>query len=305
MHVFVTGATGFVGGAVARALLSAGHEVTGLVRDPARAGSLERAGATLQRGDMLDPAAYVPSAERADAVVHAAQLAVPARLTRRRSRAVFDADAQMTAALADACTRTGARLVYTGGCFDWGDHGDDVVDEGTPLSPSPMGEGHARQAAELDRRHRADGLDVVRLSPGFVYGPGGLFASAFVDQARRGRLRCIGAGTNWWSCVHVDDLAAAYVAALTGARPGAAYAVVHDEPLRLRELTDLVTDALGRSRTGSVPPGLISLLLGSTLVASLVTSFRISGALVRDELGWTPARSRFRDAVAEVVAATP
>ena len=103
----------------------------------------------------------------------------------------------------------------------------------------------------------------------------------------------------------MDDLAAAYVAALAGARPGAAYAVVDDEPLRLRELTDLVTDALGRSRTGSVPPRLISLLLGSTLVASLVTSFRISGALVRDELGWTPARPRFRDAVAEVVAATP
>ena len=127
---------------------------------------------------MLDPSFYVPSAERADAVVHAAQLTVVAPVE------------------------------------------EDEIDEDTPLSPSPMGVGHARQAEELDRRHRADGLDVVRLSPGFVYGPGGLFASAFVEQGRQGRLRCIGQECNWWSCVHVDDLAAAYAAAPTGAQPG-------------------------------------------------------------------------------------
>ena len=167
-----------------------------------------------------------------------------------------------------------------------------------------MGVGHARQARYLDERHHQDGLDVVRLSPGFVYGPGGLFASAFVEQARKGRLRCIGRGDNWWSCVHVDDLAQAYLAALTSAPAGAAYAVVDDEPLRLRELTDLTTDALGGPRVGTAPPFLISLLLGRTLVSSLTTSFRIRGARIRRELGWTPARPRFRDAVADTVAAT-
>ena len=305
MQVLVTGATGFAGRAVAVRLAERGHQVTGLVRDPGRAGDLAGRGIALQRGDMLDPSSCVPSAERADAVVHAAQLAVPGRLSRRRSRAVFDADALMTRELADACVRSGGRLLYTGGCFDWGDHGEDEIDEDTPLSPSPMGVGHARQAEELDRRHRAEGLDVVRLSPGFVYGPGGLFASAFVEQARQGRLRCIGQGRNWWSCVHVDDLAAACAAALTGALPGSAYAVTDDEPLRLRELTDLVTDALGRPRVWNAPPALVSLLLGSTLVASLVTSFRVRSARIRTDLGWVPTRPRLRDAVGEVVAATP
>jgi dihydroflavonol-4-reductase len=216
---------------------------------------------------------------------------------------VFDADALMTGVLADACTAAGTRLVHTGGCFDRGDHGEDVVDEDTPLTPSPMGVGHARRAADLDRRHREDGLDVVRLSPGSSTGPGGLFASAFVEQARRGRLRCIGRGANWWSCVHVDDLAAAYVLAATAARPGAACAVVDDEPLRLRELTDLVTDALGRPRVGTVPPAPIGLLLGRTLVAGLTTSVRIRRDRIRRELGPSPARGRFRDAVGAVVAA--
>lgn len=305
MRVLVTGATGFVGSAVVRALRADGHEVTGLVRDPARAGAVAATGATLHRGDMLDPASYVPLVADVDAVVHAAQLAVPGRLTPTRSRQVFDADALMTRSLADACIEHGRRLVYTGGCFDWGDHGKDWIDEATPLSPSPMGVGHAHQAVYLDGRHRDDGLDVVRLSPGFVYGPGGLFAAAFVEQARKGRLRCIGRGTNWWSCVHVDDLATTYLAALTRARPGAAYAVVDDEPLQLRELTDLTTDALHRPRVGTAPPALISLILGRTLVASLTTSFRISGARIRQDLGWAPARPRFRDEVAATVAATP
>jgi nucleoside-diphosphate-sugar epimerase len=89
-----------------------------------------------------------------------------------------------------------------------------------PLSPSPMGQGHAREAATLQQLHDERGLDVVRLNPGFVYGPGGLLRTALVDQARRGRLRCIGPGRNWWSCVHVEDLGRAYAAALTTAAPG-------------------------------------------------------------------------------------
>jgi nucleoside-diphosphate-sugar epimerase len=60
--------------------------------------------------------------------------------------------------------------------------------------------------------HAEQGLDVVRLNPGFVYGPGALLRSAFVEQARKGRLRCIGNGSNRWSCVHVDDQGRAYAA---------------------------------------------------------------------------------------------
>jgi nucleoside-diphosphate-sugar epimerase len=67
--------------------------------------------------------------------------------------------------------------------------------------------------------HAEQGLDVVRLNPGFVYGPGALLRSAFVEQARKGRLRCIGNGPNRWSCVHVDDQGRAYAAPLTGAGP--------------------------------------------------------------------------------------
>lgn len=304
MRVLVTGATGFVGAAVVRRLAADGHDVEALVRDPARARAQLGGSVRVREGDMRVPDTYVSLVQNVEAVVHAAMLSSRGRLTTRRARQLFEADRLMTTELAAACVLHGRRLVYTGGCFDWGDHGEGWIDEQTPLAPSPLGIGHAAMARHLDDQHRDAGLDVVRLSPGFVYGSGGLFATAFVEQAARDRLRCLGSGRNWWSCIHVDDLATAYAAALTVARPGTAYAVVDDEPLRLRELTDLITDAMGKPRVGTAPPALLALLLGRPLVASLTSSFRIRGDRVRAELGWSPARPRLRDHVGEAVADT-
>ena len=295
MRVLVTGATGFVGGGIVRALLADGHEVHGLVRRPGATPDLQRDGVITHAGDMREPATYVPLVGQVDSVVQAAQLSTSGRVTRARAAQVFAAEHTMTAALAQACLDQGRRLLYTGGCFDWGDHGDEWITEDTALSPSPMGEGHAREALLLRRMHTEQGLDVVRLNPGFVYGPGGLLRSAFVDQARKRRLRCIGNGPNWWSCVQVDDLGRAYGVALTGARPGAYYAVADLYPLRLRDLTDIVTDAMKLPRVGSGPAWLVGLFIGRPLVASLVTSFRVDATRIGEELRWRPEHPSFRE----------
>src|SRR5260370_27249991 len=121
MRVLITGATGFVGGGIVRALLADGHEVHGLVRDPSAGGVLERSGVTLHAGDMREPGTYVPLVKEVDAVVQAAQLSTSGRVTRARANAVFEAEHVMTVALAAECLAHRRRLVYTGRCLDWGD----------------------------------------------------------------------------------------------------------------------------------------------------------------------------------------
>ena len=79
MRVLVTGATGFIGSSVSRALLADGHQVAGLVRDPARGAGLAAAGATLHRADMREPAGYTPLVADVDAVVHTASWRPAAR----------------------------------------------------------------------------------------------------------------------------------------------------------------------------------------------------------------------------------
>lgn len=213
-EIFVTGATGFVGSAAARTLLNAGHDVIGLVRTPSKAAELTEAGMRTVVGDMLEPSSYLPTVEEVDTVVQAAQLAVPGRLTAAKVARINAADRTMTTALADACLDPGTRLVYTNGCFGYGDHGDDWITEETPLDPSPMGVGHAEMVTHLNHLHEKQGLDVVILTAGFVYGPGGMFESSFVDTLAKNQLRVFGAGDNFWSTIHVDDLARAFVQAV-------------------------------------------------------------------------------------------
>ena len=171
--VLVTGATGLVGGAVTRALLTAGYEVAALVRDEAPAAPLAAAGARLLAGDLDRPETLRTAAAEAGTVVHTAQLRAR-RAGARQLRRIAAADRVSTAALAESCLATGARLVDTSGAMVWGDHGAEWIDEEMPFTPSPLGVDKAAVVRRL-RALRARGLDSVVLHLGFVYGAGSTF----------------------------------------------------------------------------------------------------------------------------------
>ncbi|MER7758942.1 NAD-dependent epimerase/dehydratase family protein [Streptomyces sp. NPDC097619] len=301
-RVLVTGATGFVGGAVTRALLAAGRQVTALVRDPAAAAAadLAAAGVRVHTADMLRPETYTGLAASHDAVVHAAQLRTTGRLSAARLARMRTADRVMTTTLAEDCLRHGTRLLYTGGAFVYGDHGRDWIDEDTPHTPAPLGVGHAAGAALL-KTLGARGLDAVTLYAGFAYGPGGNFKTAFLDQAATGRIRYPGDGRAYWSCVHVDDLAAGYLAALDRAPAGGAYNLVDDEPLTLGRFAAQVGYATGVRKVSGIPRPLAALALGGAVATSLTTSYRVSNRRARLELGWVPARPTVADGLPSVL----
>jgi len=304
MRVFVTGATGFVGGGIVRALRQRGHEVVGLVRDPSRAKGLTALGVELVTGNMLVPDTYIPHVAQVDAVIHAAQAGASGRFTRKTIAQLDGGDATMTHALADACVTHGKRFVYTSTCFIYGDHGAEWITEETPsLKPAPLGEGHARLTAELRTRHTRDGLDVVMIAPGFVYGPGGVFKQSFVDALAKKQLKVIGKGHAYWSCIHVDDLGAAFALATERGVGGEIYNVTDDAPVTVREFTDTFTRAKGVPRAGTIPTLLMDIIIGGPLVASLGTSFRVRNTRAKTALGWQPRYPTVADGMPQVLEA--
>ena len=164
-----------------------------------------------------------------------------------------------------------------------------------------MGEGHAQVVAQLIHLYQKEKLKLLVLSPGFVYGPGGLFKTSFYDTLKKGQLRVFGKGQNYWSPIQVEDLARAFGLALSHGRYGEVYNIVDDHPLPLRQLVDAITSAQGVKSVGSIPSWLIGWLIGRPLVKSLTSSFRVSNAKAKQELKWQPHYRTFKAGIPGVL----
>jgi nucleoside-diphosphate-sugar epimerase len=139
MKIFVTGATGFVGKAVIRALRQRDHEVVGLVRHASRGQGLEQLGVTPVVGDMLQPASYEGVVATVDAVIHTAQYGIKGRFTAKKLQQIEQADALMTRTLSRVCLTHDKKMLYTSGAFNYGDHGDEWITEQTPAASLAIG----------------------------------------------------------------------------------------------------------------------------------------------------------------------
>jgi nucleoside-diphosphate-sugar epimerase len=261
-RVHVAGAGGPVGAAVAGELEAAGHE-------------LRHATAPV------------------DAIVHCPAPEPAGRLTHRRLAAYRRAEAARARALARDALVAGARLVHVGSAFAWGDHGTSWIDEGTPQRPAPLGAGDADITRELLTLRDEEGLDVVLVALGIVYGPGGLFERALLDR----RARVVGWGGNYLSCVHVDDAARAVAAAVERGASGTTYLAADDEPMTQRARADAIADAAGRPRPGTASVGVAGARVGFPLARSLAASQRVRNARAKAELGWAPRFPTVRDGV--------
>ena len=205
-------------------------------------------------GDMWQPETYRAAPAEADVVIHAAQDKPKGRWTKAAALRMHESDALMTGVLADGCLKYGSpfrvyerRLNYMG-------HGDAWFDETAAVRPCLLAQGHANCVAELERRHRDAGLDVVIISPGLVYGAGGMLL-AVVELLRNGRYRVMGDGKNYWSLVHVADLAELYVLASERSSSGENYFAGDDCPLQRRAMIDMVSSALGLLEPAGSPVG--------------------------------------------------
>ncbi|HTT64934.1 MAG TPA: SDR family oxidoreductase [Bryobacteraceae bacterium] len=279
MQIFLTGATGYIGSAVADALAKAGYAVVGLARSDDQVRMLAARGLGAHRGDLRDPASLAEGARNADAVVHTALPAAPD---------AGQVDRAAVEAIIGALSQFNRPFIYTSGCWVLGNTGGRVADEDTPLDPTPLIAW--RPAIEqIVLAAASRGVQGIVLRPAMVYGRGGGLVAAFVRSAReQGAARVIGNGENRWTFVHVDDLAGLYVRALQAAAAGTMLFAAHGPAVRVREVAEVASRAAGAGgQVVTVPIEEARQTMGP-FADALALDQQISGERAKRVLGWRP-----------------
>lgn len=318
MRVVVTGAAGFVGGAVARTLRDRGDDVIALVRDPQHATGPADAGLKLVANDLSDVGRIAEALHDADAAIHAAgSYRVGIRESARG--AMWEANVGTTTRLLDAAEAAATRrIVYVSTVNAFGNTHGRVVDE---THRRDLGEGFLswydetkHRAHEVAEQRTAAGSPVVIVMPSQVYGPRD--HSAFGDQLRRahaGKLRYRALDDVGVGLVHVADLATAIVAALDRGDAGRSY-VLSGPMTTLGEAIELAARVGGRKPPRlRIPTGLLRAmtplgpLIGQPNLAEVISAsdgvtYFATSARAESELGFAarPIEAGLRDTFAVV-----
>jgi nucleoside-diphosphate-sugar epimerase len=273
MKILVTGASGYIGAAVAEALARSGHAVVALVRSDASAAKVSAAGHTAVRGSLTDPPTVAAAARDADAVVWTATTGDGA------------VDGAAIDAALGAVAGTGKTFLYTSGVWVQGDTKGAVVDESAALDPIPM----VAWRVDVERRVLATaGIRAVVLRPAIVYGRAGGIPAMLVDWARRdGLVRMPGDGQNHWPLVHIDDLADLYVRAIDRA-PAGTVLLAAGGGAALREVATAASQVAGAGAVAPWPLAEARTALGP-FADALALDQRVSSARAAALLAWQPS----------------
>ncbi len=284
MDIFMTGASGYIGGTIALRLQRDGHRVRGLARSADKAARLVALGIEPVIGGLDDGAVLIAEARRAEGVINTA-----------------DSDHRgAVEALLEGLADSGKPLLHTSGSSIVADEAcgaassDKIYDEDTPLDPVP--DKKARVAIDaLVRAGAGRGVRAAVVCNTLIYGTGrGLARDSaqvptLVAQARKsGVVRHVGRGLNVWSNVHVDDVAELYVLALARAAAGGFYFVENGEA-SFREVTTAIARRLGLGAPQDWPVEQATAEWGrGRAVYSLGSNSRVRGRRARADLGWQP-----------------
>ena len=281
MRVFVTGATGFIGSAVVKELIGAGHQVLGLCRSEEKAAGLAAAGAEVLRGSLEDEESLRAGASACDGVIHLA-------FNHDFSQFVANCedDRRVIAALGAALVGSNRPLVIT---------------SGTPIANTVPGEPakednatvgsatHPRAATEeAGAAVAADGVNVsvVRLPQVHDTARQGLITPTIAMYREKGVCAYVGDGLNRWPAAHYLDVARLYRLAIEKAEPNAKYHAVAEEGVPVRDIAETIGRRL-KLPTKSIAPdeaqdtfGWLAMFAGLDMPAS--------SAQTRAKLGWQP-----------------
>lgn len=285
MKVFVLGGTGSIGTGLVKELVARAHSVTALSRSTASDSKLEALGAKPLRGDIVRPNTWVHQAVTHDAVIQVA--------------ATFeddmgDTDQQLVSALIEASrdSAKALRLLYTGGCWLYGETGDRIATEDTAFAPL---ESFSWMVRGGERLLSASNLSVAVLHPAMVYHEDGGAFERFLTAARDRRpIEIWGGPETRWPIIERADLARAYCDLLERPDLTGHFNAVAEEGVYVGDIAKAFVQHYG-GPSESIVLGVEELVAKHGAWAKGPTiDQQMSGRKLRDATGWTPLVTDFR-----------
>jgi nucleoside-diphosphate-sugar epimerase len=281
MRVFVTGATGFIGSAVVKELIAAGHQVLGLCRSEEKAAALAAAGAEVHRGSLEDLDSLKHGAARSDGVIHLA-------FNHDFSKFVTNCedDRRVIKALGAVLAGSDRPLIVTSGTGLTNTVPGQLATEDGAVIGSDVIPRAASEEAAASVAAAGTNVSVVRLPQVHDTVKQGLITYAIAMFREKGVCTYIGDGRNRWPAAHVLDTARLYRLAIERAEPGAKYHAVAEEGVPLRDMAEVIGRRLMlpvksiAAEEAQAYFGWLAMFAGHDVPAS--------SAQTRKKLGWEP-----------------
>jgi nucleoside-diphosphate-sugar epimerase len=279
MKVFVTGATGFIGSAVVRELLAAGHQVLGLTRSDAGAKFLIGAGAKVHRGDLEDHESLRSGAAMSDGVIHLAFIHDFSKFA-----ANCETDKRAIEALGDALAGSDRLMLVTSGVVLLAP-GRIATEDDAPV-PTSASYPRASEVTAASLASRGVRASVVRLPQVHDRVKQGLVTYLIAIAREKGVSAFVGDGLNRWAAAHLLDTARLYRLALEKGVAGARYHAIGEEGVPLREIADAIGRGLNVPVVAKSPEeaaghfGVLGYFVGA--------DGRAPSAQTQERLGWHP-----------------
>lgn len=284
MNIFITGASGYIGGSVAAALIKKGHKVRGLTRSESVAEQLEAYGIDPVMGSLDDSELLMEQASKADAVINTA------------NADHLGAVEALIAGLKD----TGKVLIHTSGSSIIGDDArgdfctDAVYSEDTPLVVDPRKQARRNidllviEASKLNVRSSV-------IIPSLIYGNGtGINKSSIQipfmvnNSIERGEVQIVGKGLNTWSNVHIDDLVDLYCLVLEGAPAGSFYFAENGEASFL-SIAEAISERLNINKINHLSPEVAIEKWGmARALFTFGSNSRVRSVHAQRDINWKP-----------------
>ena len=249
MHIFLSGATGYIGTAVLDALIKGGHTVTAMARDKEKAERLAAKGATPVVAELGLPKRYLAAVKAADAVIYCAYESSPRGVQLEKQALEIMLAAQQQASQADdpphdaQSASWGPRgkartFIYTSGVWVLG-RAVKAADETAPLDPPPHVSWRPAHE-ELDLSAFSAALRTVVVRPGIVYGGGRGIVSDLIKDALNGLVRVVGPGKNRWPLIYDHDLGDLYVRILETPTAAGIFHANDEEDERVSDIVEAI-----------------------------------------------------------------